>query len=84
MIFCEAVVVVHLRLGGWLVLVAAVLGNGPVTVPGGGVDNPRTEGDLTGLDIFLITLLLLDRSELGHVGGETLTLRPSAPAFSKI
>ena len=78
-IFCEAVV--QLRLGSLLVLVGAVPRNGPVAVLDGGVDNPRTEGDLTGLDIFLITLPLLDRAELGHVGGETLTLRPSA--FSK-
>ena len=68
-ILCDAVI-------QRLVLVGAVLSNGSVTVLGGGVDNPRTEGDLTSLDIFLITLLLLHRPELGHVGGETLTLRP--------
>ena len=74
-IFCDAVL--HLRLGRRLVLVgAAVPGDGLEAVLGGGVHNPRTEGDLTGLNIFLLTLLLLHRPELGHVGGETLSLRP--------
>ena len=74
-IFCDAVL--HLRPGRGLLLVGATVpGDGLVAVLGGGVNNPRTEGDLTGLNIFLLTLLLLHRSELGHVGGETLSLRP--------
>ena len=75
-IFCDAVV--QLWPGRPLVLAGAVPGDGPVAVPGGGVDSPRTEGDLTSLDIFLITLLLLHWPELGHVGRETLALRPAA------
>ena len=70
MIFCYA----ERRLG--LVLVGAVPSEGLETVLGGGVNKTRTEGDLTGLDIFLITLLLLHWPELGHVAGETLSLRP--------
>ena len=69
-IFCYA----ERRLG--LVLVGAVPSEGLETVLGGRVNKTRTEGDLTGLDIFLITLLLLYWPELGHVAGETLSLRP--------
>ena len=80
MVFCGAVLRLRLlhMVGG---VGGAVLGDGPVAVMGGGVDNARAEGDLASFDIFLITLLLLYSSELGHVGGETLTLGPSAKYF---
>ena len=81
MIFCGAVLQLRLldMVGG---VGGAVPGDGPVAVLGGGVDNARVEGDLTSLDIFLITLLLLHSSELGHVGRETLALGPSAKCLS--
>ena len=48
-IFCEAVTVVQLGLGSWLLVgCTTVPRNGPVAVLDGGVDNPRSEGDLTG------------------------------------
>ena len=84
MVFCGAVLQLRLldMVGGVGGASGAVLGDGPVAVLGGGVDNARAEGDLASLDIFLITLLLLYSSELGHVGGETLTLGPSAKYLS--
>ena len=59
-----------------LCLTIAVPGDGCEAVLHGGVDDPRAEGDVAGLDILVVTYLLLFGGELGEVGGEALSLRP--------
>ena len=62
--------------GVGLRLTIAVPADRSEAVLDGGVDDPRGEGDVAGLDILVITYLLLLGCELGEVGGEALSVRP--------
>ena len=62
--------------GVGLRLTIAVPADRSEAVLDGGVDDPRGEGDVAGLDVLVITYLLLLGRELGEVGGEALSVRP--------